>query len=773
MRAILKQAIANLSSRKLQIVLILIALTAAATLLTLALTTIHSTQGAYQHLFERTRGAHLWLSLNPALTTKEQIHRILIDLPGVEGTTPIMHTISGTLFLGETRLGGIKLREWPEDPMPIDQHILMEGRSPDPGERMVIVLDRDTAKAYNTSVGDIIEILTPSGRVPLTVIGLYLSSNICPATNCWPPVNYLYADAFQDLVLSTPSATPTGFYEVGLRLSHSEQLLEVLDEVEEGLSIEAVNLWYSWEDLQATADGATGYMNTLLLTFSIIAGLAGLFLMTNTISGAIRGQLRQIGLLKTVGFTNPQLRWIYTVESILLSLVSSILGLILGGISSTLILSSVAQIFGEEIITPPLWAFLVVPCCAVVLAVLATLLPARRAERQSAVEAMRFGPERPRGRKMHLISRSATLMLGFSETFSYPLRTLVTGLVIGMAVFTLTAALILNHTFNLLTSDPKLIGYDEDLYISRTGYISDEEIRDWIETQPEIMAYYVERWGRIRFEGEDKVYYARFREGNLSSFTFPIIDGAIFENDNQALVGYGHARERGIKVGDEIVISIEGERMTFKVSGIYRENSNNGRMLILPLNAVRKVLPDLEVFTYNVKLSSEANPKIVADALTAETNYLTEVTIPFTGGLPQDIQMAKKVMLGLSVIMSVIASLGILSSLWMSVQERQRLFGMLKAVGMTPKEISISVVTGALCIAMVTVILGVPISIVGIRILIDIVAQSVGFGPLQAPVDMLSLVSILPALALIAILGALFPARHAARVSVVDMLRYE
>ena len=292
MRAILKQAIANLSSRKLQIVLILITLSAAGTLLTLALTTVHSTQGAYQRLFERTKGAHLWLNLNPTLTSKEQTNRVLDNLPGVEAITPIMHTISGTLFLGETRLGGIQLREWPKDPMPVDQHILMEGREPNPGEKMVIVLYRDTAKAYNSSVGDIIDILTPSGRVPLTIIGLYLSSNICPASNCWPPVNYLYSDAFQDLGLSTSSTPETGFYEVGLRLSNPEDLLKVLDDMEEQVSLEAISSWYSWEDLQATADGATGHMKTLLLTFSIIAGLVGLLLMANTISGAIRSQRR-------------------------------------------------------------------------------------------------------------------------------------------------------------------------------------------------------------------------------------------------------------------------------------------------------------------------------------------------------------------------------------------------------------------------------------------------------------------------------------------------
>jgi putative ABC transport system permease protein len=772
MRAIIKQTIANLTSRKLQIVLILITLTAAATLLTLALTTLHSTQGAYQRLFERTKGAHLWLNLNPARTTRDQIDQVLADLSGIESTTPIMHTLSGTLFLGETRLGGIQLREWPKDPMPIDHHILMEGRAPSPGEKNVIVLYRDTARAYDTSVGDIIDILTPSGRVPLTVIGLYLSSNICPATNCWPPVNYLSADAFQDLELTTTNPE-SGLYEVGLRLSDPEDLLGILDEVEERLSLEAISSWYSWEDLQATADGATGYLKTLLLTFSIVAGLAGLLLMTNTISGAIRRQLRQIGLLKTIGFTNPQLRWIYTTESILLSLVSSILGLILGGLSSAVVLRSVAQIFGEQRILPPLWAILVVPFCAMTLAMIATLLPAQRAERQSVVDALRFGPERPRGRKMHLISRSATLMLGLSESFSYPLRSFLTGLGIGMAVFTLTAALILNHTFDALTSDPNLIGYDEDLYVYRTPYIGDEEVRHWIETHPEILAYYVERWGKFRFEGEGKVFYARFREGDLSSFTFPIIEGVIFKNDNEALVGYGHARERGIQVGEAIAITIEGERMSFKVSGIYRENSNLGRMLILPLNALRKALPDLEVFTYNLKLSSEADPKILAADLTADTNDLTEAMIPFTSGLSQDLTMAKEVMLGLSVIMSIIASLGILSSLWMNVQEHQRLFGMLKAVGMTPKEISISVITGALSIALVAVMLGVPISVLGVRFLIDTIAQRVGFGPLEAPVDMLSLASILPAVVLIAILGALAPARRAARVSVVDMLRYE
>ena len=86
MYAILRQAKANLRCGRLQSALILLTLLAAAALLTVALSTLHIAQGAYDRLFERTHGAHLWLELDPerAVEWLVQARERDPDLPGLE-----------------------------------------------------------------------------------------------------------------------------------------------------------------------------------------------------------------------------------------------------------------------------------------------------------------------------------------------------------------------------------------------------------------------------------------------------------------------------------------------------------------------------------------------------------------------------------------------------------------------------------------------------------------------------------------------------------------
>ena len=69
MVAVIRQTKANLRSNKLQSALILVTLLASAALLTVALSTAYVAQGAYDRLFARTLGAHLWLDLDPERVT--------------------------------------------------------------------------------------------------------------------------------------------------------------------------------------------------------------------------------------------------------------------------------------------------------------------------------------------------------------------------------------------------------------------------------------------------------------------------------------------------------------------------------------------------------------------------------------------------------------------------------------------------------------------------------------------------------------------------------
>jgi putative ABC transport system permease protein len=130
-------------------------------------------------------------------------------------------------------------------------------------------------------------------------------------------------------------------------------------------------------------------------------------------------------------------------------------------------------------------------------------------------------------------------------------------------------------------------------------------------------------------------------------------------------------------------------------------------------------------------------------------------------------------MVQLSLVLAGIAAVGTLGSVWLSVQERRREFGMLKAVGMTPHQVTLSVLVAAAGLAVVGYVVGFLVGLPGISLLIDTIARSQGFGPLRPPLDGLGLALILPAIVVVAVVGALIPAYRAGQVSVVDTLRYE
>jgi putative ABC transport system permease protein len=773
MRAVIRQTRANLLSRKSQSALIFFTLLISATLFTVALSTLRVAQGAYDRLFEKTHGAHLWFSLKPDEITAEQADRILTHLSGVEETTGVMHTLSGTLLIDDERLGGLLIREWPDDEVNVNRPLLVAGRAPQIRETEVIVLDGNVAASHDLTVGDRINILTPHGPRPLTIIGLYVSAEFCPYPRCFPPRNYLAHGDLRNLGLITSEGQDEGKFYVGLRLDEPERLSEVLHTAEAELPSKAISYWESWVELRSFADGSIRNMRILLITFSIVAFLASGFLIANTVSASIRSQTRQIGLLKAVGFTGWQSGAIYLVEYLSLGFIAGLLSLVFGSLIVSLTLRHLAVMFGETLVWPPLWIVLATPICTMLLSTLFTLLSVHRVVYMNTIDAIRTGLELPRRRTSRLPHIPLSLAVGISDALSRPFRSILTILGIAMAVLTLTASLTLNTTFQAFLDDPNLIGFDADLILNRTSYITDEEVRQLIATQPEVIASYIERWENFRFQGEDELLRARFREGDLDDFQFPIVEGRIFERSDEVVVGYGLISERGIQMGDELTILVGGKPFTLKVVGAYREFSNLGRMLLLPFELLRQVEPETEVFTYTLKLKPEADPEAVAKAFTTDSNYMVEVNLPMTAGLPSDVVLSQKAMTALSALMAVIAVTGLLGSIWMSVKDRQREFGMLKAVGMTPLQIVLSVLTVAVLLALLGYAIGIPLGLSGIRLLIDFVARATGFGPLAAPTDELGLLLLLPGCVLIAILGAYLPARQAGRVRVAEMLRYE
>ncbi|HEX8024738.1 MAG TPA: FtsX-like permease family protein, partial [Candidatus Limnocylindrales bacterium] len=123
----------------------------------------------------------------------------------------------------------------------------------------------------------------------------------------------------------------------------------------------------------------------------------------------------------------------------------------------------------------------------------------------------------------------------------------------------------------------------------------------------------------------------------------------------------------------------------------------------------------------------------------------------------------------LAIVAVIVAALGIVNTLTMSVVERIRELGILRAIGMSRRQAMRMVLVEALILGFVGVLLG---SLAGVAVGVVLLALGGGLGPVAGipwmPVGLaVGLGLVLP------VIAAIYPSRIAARVSIVTALQFE
>lgn len=122
----------------------------------------------------------------------------------------------------------------------------------------------------------------------------------------------------------------------------------------------------------------------VLLGFAVLIALLGI---TNTLALSIVERTREIGLLRAVGMTRVQLRWMVRAEAVLVAAVAVVGGV---GLGLGLAASTLAGLATDNpvVIRVPVGQLLVVVALAVLAGLAAGLLPARRAARLDVLTAI-------------------------------------------------------------------------------------------------------------------------------------------------------------------------------------------------------------------------------------------------------------------------------------------------------------------------------------------------------------------------------------------------
>ncbi|WP_328473256.1 ABC transporter permease [Streptomyces sp. NBC_00448] len=125
------------------------------------------------------------------------------------------------------------------------------------------------------------------------------------------------------------------------------------------------------------------------------------------------------------------------------------------------------------------------------------------------------------------------------------------------------------------------------------------------------------------------------------------------------------------------------------------------------------------------------------------------------------------------MLLSAVTALGVFNTVLLTTRERRRDLGMLKSIGMTPRQVVVMTVTSVAGIGLVGGLLGIPLGILAHRTVLDHVSVIAFPASMRDVWHAPQLAGLALAGVVIAALGALVPARQAARLTISQVLHSE
>ncbi|TMQ95073.1 ABC transporter permease [Actinomadura soli] len=247
-----------------------------------------------------------------------------------------------------------------------------------------------------------------------------------------------------------------------------------------------------------------------------------------------------------------------------------------------------------------------------------------------------------------------------------------------------------------------------------------------------------------------------------------------FAPGNTAVVDRKTADSNGWKLGDTIQVTWpDGFRSSLKLTGIYVNRLDGGVKTDISV-----MDPHLNRVTDNqIMVKTEGGPSERAEAALRRTlgdspAIKVENKDEVVGGITGTVGLVLNVLYGMLVLAVVIAVLGVVNTLAMSVHERAREIGLLRAVGLDRAEVRRMIRLEAVAISLLGGVLGVLLGAFLGWALGELVA-SLGFDSWTLVLPWGRLVLVVGAAALVGVTAAVWPARRAARLDILAAIRTE
>ncbi|NHC16483.1 ABC transporter permease, partial [Motilibacter deserti] len=710
---------------------------------------------------------------------------------------------------------------------------LVEGRAPQgAGE---VVVDEYAADKGDLKVGDRIGLVLPQGpQREMTVVGVasYSSNGSLGGATV-----AAFDDATaKELLLGKDAYSAVAVYH-GDDVSDEQLRDRVADAIGSDYVVRTRE-----EQAEETASGieeALGFLNYLLLAFAGVALFVGSFIIFNTFSMIVAQRTRELAMLRAIGASRGQVTRSVLLEAAVVGLVGSVLGLAVGaGIASLLaaLFGAIGLEIGGGLVLAPRTVVTAI-VLGVVVTLVASLVPARRAARVAPVAALRDGVAigstslRVRsiigglltvagvlalvsgalsddaGNAASLVGlgalvtlvgmialapvvsgpllrvlgapaarRGAVGRLSVENTRRNPRRTAATAsaLMIGLTLVTSFGVLASSANASIDRLVDRGLRADFIAYQSTDGAFSPEVAAAMGQVEG-VERVVRERYSNAQIDGETSFVSALDPEAFTESLRATVLSGSADALSRGEVIATQPAAEKAsVGVGDSVELLLPSGRSTTLRVGAVLEDAEFLSQWSIPIATWEQLGgTGSDSFLY-VTLASGASVDEVGPRLEAATAAYPNLNVfdreEFKDENREQINLLLYMIYALLALALVIAVLGIVNTLALSVTERTREIGLLRAVGMSRRQLRRMVRTESVIIAVLGSVLGI---VLGLAFGTSLQQALADDGITQLAVPVVSLLVFLVAAAGVGVLAALWPARRAARMDVLQAVTAE
>lgn len=262
-------------------------------------------------------------------------------------------------------------------------------------------------------------------------------------------------------------------------------------------------------------------------------------------------------------------------------------------------------------------------------------------------------------------------------------------------------------------------------------------------------------------------------EGKLSLVGIDSVNGTAFNNqsNDEVIIGKTFVENQNLTVGD--TINLYGK--DFKITGTFETgNFITDAGIYMPLSTLQNLTSnDNKVSAILVKVTDNANVTTVSQNIEAAyPNQLTTTTAEAAANrINQGLSFIDTASWAISLLAIFIGAVGVINTMIMSVYERTREIGVLKAVGWTDKRILAMILGESVVLTLIAFVVGTVVAVVGVEILLTFSPSVEGIIKPSFALDIFLRAFVVAFL--VGVIGGLYPAYRASRLSPTEALRYE